>query len=317
LQLEDYHYKVYIKNMKGMDIISIRDFSRQQLEFILEKSREMEENLSRNHNLLSGYVLATLFFEPSTRTRLSFESAMNQLGGKVISVAEPKATSTQKGETLVDTVRTVEQYSNVIVIRHPKEGSARLAAEAVSIPVINAGDGANQHPTQTLLDLYTMKKACGKIDGLKIAMVGDLKYGRTIHSLATALSHYKVELVFVSPEELRVPDEIKQHLKKTKTPFREIINIEDTGKVDILYVTRIQAERFPDPAEYEKVKGTYRIHSEMLELFGNVKIMHPLPRVDEISPELDSFPNAIYFAQARNGIPVRMAILALVLGVIQ
>ena len=303
--------------MKGKDIISIRDFSKQDIEYILEKSRQMDEEEAARGSLLGGYVLSTLFFEPSTRTRLSFESAMSRLGGRVISVAEPKTSSVVKGETLADTVRTVEQYSDVIVMRHPNEGAARLAADAVAIPVINAGDGANQHPTQTLLDLYTIRKACGRIDGLSIALLGDLKYGRTVHSLATALTHYDVRLTLISPEQLRMPHEIKHLLDEKGIPYREIADIGATGKVDVLYATRIQAERFPDPAEFEKVKGVYRILPETLGVLGNARIMHPLPRVDEISPEIDKTENAIYFTQARNGIPVRMAILALVLGALE
>ncbi|HDM22984.1 MAG TPA: aspartate carbamoyltransferase [Methanomicrobia archaeon] len=304
-------------NMKDRDIISIRDMKKEDIEYILEKSEEMEKNMEKNRNLLDGYVLSTLFFEPSTRTRLSFESAMKRLGGEVITVAEAKTSSAAKGETLTDTVKTVEQYSDVIVIRHPNEGAARLAAEAVEIPIINAGDGANQHPTQTLLDLYTIKKEYGKIDGLTIALMGDLKYGRTVHSLATALGYYNVNLIFVSPEELKMPSEIKKYLKSRGIPYREISSIEEIGETDILYVTRIQKERFPDPTEYEKVRGTYKILPETLKLLGNAKIMHPLPRVDEISPKIDRTENAIYFKQARNGIPVRMAILSLVLGVIE
>jgi aspartate carbamoyltransferase catalytic subunit len=219
--------------MKGRDIISIRDFSKQDIEYILAKARQMEEQETRNRGLLGGYVLSTLFFEPSTRTRLSFESAMSRLGGRVISVAEPKASSAAKGETLADTVRTVEQYSDVIVMRHPSEGAARLAADAVAVPVINAGDGANQHPTQTLLDLYTIRKACGRIDGLSIALLGDLKYGRTVHSLAAALTHFDVRLTLISPEQLRMPHEIKHQLDEKGIPYRETGDIEATGKVDI------------------------------------------------------------------------------------
>jgi len=304
-------------HMKNRDIISIRDFSKDEIEYILGKSHEMEENLEKRRDLLSGYVLSTLFYEPSTRTRLSFESAMNRLGGKVISVAEAKASSVAKGETLADTVKTVEQYSDVIVMRHPNEGAARLAADVADIPIINAGDGANQHPTQTLLDLYTIRKVCGKIDGLSIAMVGDLKYGRTIHSLAVALTHYDVKLTFVSPENLQMPPDIKQHLDDRNVPYKEIAEIEKLGRTDILYVTRIQAERFPHPEEYEKVKGVYRIKSETLEILGDAKIMHPLPRVDEISPEIDHTDNAVYFTQARNGIPVRMTLLSLIVGAIE
>jgi aspartate carbamoyltransferase catalytic subunit len=300
--------------MKDRDIISIRDFTKGDIEYVLDKSAQMERDAVSNRRLLEGYVLSTLFFEPSTRTRLSFEAAMNRLGGRVISVAESKSSSVAKGETLADTVRTVEQYSDVIVMRHPNEGAARLAADAVGIPVVNAGDGANQHPTQTLLDLYTIRKTCGTLDGLSIGLMGDLKYGRTVHSLATALSHYDVKLTFVSPEALRMPLEIKHHFDERGIPFREVARIDEIGKVDVLYVTRIQAERFPDPTEYERVRGVYKLGPAALEALGKAKIMHPLPRVDEISPEIDGTDNAVYFAQARHGIPVRMTLLSLVLG---
>jgi aspartate carbamoyltransferase catalytic subunit len=246
---------------------------------------------------------------------MSFQSAMNRLGGKVIGFSDIKSISVQKGETLSDTVRMMEQYSDVIVIRHPLEGSARLAAEVADVPVINAGDGANQHPTQTLLDLYTIKKEFGSIDGLTIALLGDLKYGRTVHSLAYALSLYNVELVLVSPRELRMPHEVTDHLEATKTPYREVVNLEDVPEVDVVYATRIQKERFADPNEYERTKDAYRIDRSSIRLLGDARIMHPLPRVSEIAPEVDKTPNALYFEQAGNGIPVRMALLSMVLGV--
>lgn len=303
--------------MKNRDIVSIREMTREDIEYVMEKSEEMEKNMEKNYELLKEYVLSTLFFEPSTRTRLSFESAMNRLGGKLIGFAQAKVSSAAKGESLADTVRTVERYSDVIVMRHPNEGAARLAADAVDIPLINAGDGANQHPTQTLLDLYTIDKEYGKIDGLSIAMMGDLKYGRTVHSLATALTHYDVKLVFVSPDALKMPSDIKEYLEDKNIFYKEVSGLEEMGTTDILYVTRIQKERFPDPAEYEKVRGVYKILPETLEMLEGTKIMHPLPRVDEISPEIDGTENAIYFDQAENGIPVRMALLGLVLGVIE
>lgn len=301
--------------MRNRDVISIRDFTKNDIEYVLDKSAQMEREAAQKRDLLRGYVLSTLFYEPSTRTRLSFEAAMSRLGGKVISVAEAKVSSVAKGETLADTVKTVEQYSDVIVMRHPSEGAARLAADTVDIPVINAGDGANQHPTQTMLDLYTIRKACGRIDGLTIALMGDLKYGRTVHSLATALTHFDVKLAFITPPELQMPADVKRHLDDVGIPYREIAEVEEAGKVDVLYVTRIQAERFPDPAEYEKVRGIYKITPETLETLGGARIMHPLPRVDEISPEVDGSDHAIYFQQTRNGIPVRMTLLSLVLGV--
>ncbi len=304
-------------NMENRDIISIREMTREDIEYVMGKSEEMEKNMEKNYELLKEYVLSTLFFEPSTRTRLSFESAMNRLGGKIVGFAQAKVSSTAKGESLADTVRTVERYSDVIVMRHPNEGAARLAADVVDIPLINAGDGANQHPTQTLLDLYTINKEYGKIDGLSVAMMGDLKYGRTVHSLATALTHYDVKLVFVSPDALKMPSDIKEYLEDRNIFYKEVSELEEMGTVDILYVTRIQKERFPDPAEYEKVRGVYKILPETLEVLGDAKIMHPLPRVDEISSKIDETKNAIYFDQAENGIPVRMALLSLVLGAIE
>jgi len=294
------------------DVISIKDFDKAEIEQVLINAKIMEGSL-RGTDLLEGKILATLFFEPSTRTRLSFESAMKRLGGKVIGFSEATATSVAKGETLQDTVRMAEQYSDIIVIRHPKDGSARLAAEAASVPVINAGDGANQHPTQTLLDLYTIKKELQRIDGLTIGMMGDLKYGRTVHSLVYALSWYDIDLQFISPPTLEMPSYIKADLTKKGIAFREIGDMKDIT-VDILYVTRIQKERFPDPEEYEKVKGSYRITMDTLDYLKKAKIMHPLPRVDEIDPEIDRTSSALYFKQAWNGVPVRMALLASLLG---
>lgn len=294
------------------DVISIKDFDRDQIEQVLHNAHIME-GFMQGTDILQGKILATLFFEPSTRTRLSFESAMKRLGGKVIGFSESASTSVAKGETLQDTVKIAEQYSDIIVIRHPQDGSARLAAEAVSIPVINAGDGANQHPTQTLLDLYTIKKRLGKINGLSVGLMGDLKYGRTVHSLVYALSLYEVTLQFLSPPTLEMPAYIKEDLRQKSIHFEEITEIEKID-ADVLYVTRIQKERFPDIEEYEKVKGSYRITLESLEYIKKAKIMHPLPRVDEIAPEIDETPNALYFEQAWNGVPVRMALLASLLG---
>lgn len=296
------------------DVISIRDFTKTDIEKILKKAEKMEIFARNGTNILSGKILATLFFEPSTRTRLSFESAMNRLGGRVIGFAEPSATSVAKGESLRDTAKTVEQYSDVIAIRHPMDGAARLVADAVSIPVINAGDGSNQHPTQTLLDLYTIKKELKKIDSLKITLMGDLKYGRTVHSLVYALAHFKVCLQFLSPKGLEMPQHIKDDLRKRGIEFSEITELRDLD-CDVLYVTRIQKERFPDIEEYEKVKGSYVIGKDTLKYLGNAKIMHPLPRIDEISQDIDDTPNAIYFHQVFSGIPVRMALLCHVLEV--
>ncbi|MDH7564305.1 MAG: aspartate carbamoyltransferase [Candidatus Bathyarchaeota archaeon] len=302
-------------NFEGRDIISIKDFSLEEINHILKTASNIEPLATKGSEMLRGKILATLFFEPSTRTRLSFESAMHKLGGSTIGFAEAEMASVKKGENLADTVRTVESYADVLAIRHPLEGAARLAAEFAKVPVINAGSGAEEHPTQALLDLYTMKKEKGKIDGLKIAFVGDLRYGRTVHSLAYALSLYKVELYLVSPKTLKMRREVLQTIKEKipvveKTTLDKIIPL-----VDVLYVTRIQKERFPDPAEYAKVKGSYRIDAQSLsEAKKDLTILHPLPRVDEIAPDVDNTPYARYFQQVWNGIVVRMALLALILG---
>ncbi|ALM75599.1 aspartate carbamoyltransferase [Thermococcus barophilus] len=310
-----------MQGWKGRDVVSIRDFSKEDIEYVLNTAERLERELKEKGSLeyAKGKILATLFFEPSTRTRLSFESAMHRLGGSVIGFAEASTSSVKKGESLRDTIKTVEQYSDVIVIRHPKEGAARLAAEVAEIPVINAGDGSNQHPTQTLLDLYTIKREFGKIDGLKIALLGDLKYGRTVHSLSEALSHYDVELYLISPSLLRMPRHIVEELKEKGVKVYETSDLESViGELDVLYATRIQKERFPDEQEYLKVKGSYVIDLEILKKAKEtLKIMHPLPRVDEIHPSVDSTKHAIYFRQVFSGIPVRMALLALTLGVIE
>ena len=304
-------------NFKNRDIISIHDFSKDELLSILKTARSMEKN--PNPNLLKGKILATLFFEPSTRTRLSFISAMEQLGGEVIGFATSNITSIKKGETLWDTMKMVEAYSDTAVIRHPMEGSARLAAESSSKPVINSGDGANQHPTQTLLDLYTIQKVKGKLDNLHIGMLGDLKYGRTVHSLVIALSHFKPTFYFIAPQALQMPQTYLDGLKEKKIKFYLESNLMKVSKkLDILYATRIQKERFADPIEYEKYKGIYKLDTSLLgNIKKDLKIMHPLPRVDEIDKSLDETEHAIYFEQAANGIPVRKALLALVLGKIK
>ena len=275
----------------------------------------MEQITKKGSDMLHGKILATLFFEPSTRTRLSFEAAMNKLGGTAIGFAEPKIAAIKKGENLADTIRVVENYADVLVLRHPLEGAARLAAEFAKVPVINAGSGAEEHPTQALLDLYTILKEKGTIDGLNITLMGDLRYGRTVHSLAYALSLYKVKLFLVSPELLRMRREVTDSIKQKINVF-ECSTIEEVlPQTDVLYVTRIQEERFPDPAEYAKVSGTYKIDIPTLrESKENMIIMHPLPRVDEIDPEVDNTPHARYFQQVWNGIVIRTAILALILG---
>jgi aspartate carbamoyltransferase catalytic subunit len=303
---------------EGRDIISIKDFSREEINYIFKTAKNMEPLATKGSDMLRGKILATLFFEASTRTRLSFESAMHKLGGSAIGFAEAEIASVKKGENLADTVRVVESYADVIALRHPLEGAARLAAEFSKVPIINGGSGAEEHPTQALLDLYTIKKEKGKIDGLKIALVGDLRYGRTVHSLAYALSLYDIELYLVSPETLKMRREVLQTIKEKievteRTSLEKIVPL-----VDVLYVTRIQKERFPDAAEYAEVKGSYKIDLEALkEAKKGLIILHPLPRVDEIAAEVDNTPYARYFQQVWNGIVVRMALLALILGALK
>jgi aspartate carbamoyltransferase catalytic subunit len=293
----------------------MRDIGKEDILKILNESEKMENLLNRSEikemQSLNGKILATLFYEPSTRTRLSFETAMKRLGGNVIGFTDIKNTSVTKGESLIDTVRVVSGYSDIIVIRHPSEGAARLASEYSQVPVINAGDGSNQHPTQTLLDLYTIKREIGKIDGIKIAFIGDLKYGRTVHSLCYALSLFDdVEIHLISPEELRIPREIIEDLDgKVNIYESDDINLDG---VDVAYMTRIQKERFPDLNEYQKVKGTYKLTKEHVA-DKDLIIMHPLPRVDEIDVEVDKLPQARYFKQSFYGIPVRMAILKILI----
>lgn len=302
------------------DIISLHDFSKEEIITVLETAKKMEAMpVQKKVRLLQGKIMATLFFEPSTRTRLSFESAALQLGAKVIGFTDPQHTSKSKGESLHDTIKMVENYADIIIIRHPQEGAARAAAETTEKVVINAGDGANQHPTQTFLDLYTIKRSQGAINKLKIAMVGDLKYGRTVHSLATALAHFNVELCFISPTELKMPETICQELKQKKITYKEFVEIGDIiNDVDILYMTRIQKERFPDPLEYLRVKDKYVLKRENLtHVKKNLKILHPLPRINEINNDIDETSHAHYFIQAKNSIPVRQALLALVTGAIR
>jgi aspartate carbamoyltransferase catalytic subunit len=300
------------------DIVSMRDFSREDIEYILDLSEVMVPYAKgeKVKHPLDGKILGNLFFEPSTRTRLSFESAAHRLGIDVIDVSQMSMTSIAKGETLADTIRMVDAYCDAIVLRHPHDGAARLAANVSENPVINAGDGAGSHPTQTLLDLFTMKRAKGSIDGLNIVLVGDLKYGRTVHSLTDALTMFGAKLTFVAPDSLQMPQDIVNNLKRKGCSPNKTSKLEDViGDADVLYVTRIQKERFPDPAEYNKVAGTYRIDNEMLrEAKNDLIVMHPLPRVGEIAPEVDSTQHAKYFEQAFNGIPVRMALLCAILG---
>ena len=296
----------------------IGDLSTAQMDRLLDAAEKLlpASRGEQRLDLADGKILATLFFEPSTRTRLSFESAMHRLGGDVISVAEPGSTSSTKGETLTDTIRMVAAYSDAIVLRHPREGAARLAARASRVPVINGGDGAGQHPTQTLADLFTIRKAKGQIAGHTVAIAGDLKYGRTVHSLAQALAMYGVDMIFVAPESLQVPHDMREHLERMGAKIRTATTIEEViGETDVLYMTRIQKERFPDLDEYRKVQGVFHVTNNLL---ANGKkgiiVMHPLPRVGEIDASVDDTPAAKYFEQAAYGVPVRMALLADLLG---
>lgn len=297
------------------DIISMRDLSKEEIIHILNCAKEIEEN--PDENLLKGRVVSTLFFEPSTRTRLSFWSAAQRLGAQVLGFDSPDGTSAKKGESLSDTIRMAASYSDVIVMRHPSDGAARLAAEVSKVPVINAGDGTNQHPSQTLLDLYTILKEFNTLNNHKVAFVGDLKYGRTVHSLVKALTHFGAKMYFVAPETLQMPKYLLDDLDKLGIEY-ELLNDyrEIMREVDIFYMTRIQRERFPDDDEYEKVKGVYILTKEEVE--GKAKehmiVLHPLPRVNEISTNLDNTKYARYFEQAANGVPVRQALLSLVTG---
>ncbi len=295
-------------------LISIGDFTKEEILHVLEEARKYEKN--RSCKILEGKVIASLFFEPSTRTRLSFETAVNRLGAKVIGFSDASNTSISKGETLKDTIKMVTNYVDMIIMRHPLEGSSRYASEVATVPVVNAGDGANQHPSQTLLDLYSIMQTQGRLDGLTINMVGDLKYGRTTHSLLQAMSHFNPTFVFTAPEELKMPQEYKSFLDSKGIRYKETTAIEDhLNDCDILYMTRVQQERFSDPMEYEKVKDVYRLEASMLGgVKPNMKILHPLPRVNEIDQNVDDTPYAYYFKQAENGLYVRMAIIAYLLG---
>lgn len=292
-------------------IISARDFTKEDIEYFLEKGHEMIS--VETSNLLANKILATLFFEPSTRTRLSFESAMHRLGGDVIGFQTEKVSSIKKGESLADTIRTVENYSDCIVLRHSMEGAAKMAARFASIPIINAGSGSKEHPTQALLDLLTIREEVGPFDGLSIGIMGDLKYGRTVHSLAMLLSNFNVNVYFISPEELKIRNRYRNYLYhqrnikfKEITNYRKILNI-----LDVLYMTRIQKERFVDMEEYERVKNFYVFSEKDLEnTKDNFRLLHPLPRINEIPPEIDSSEKSIYFKQTRYGLHMRKAILA-------
>ncbi|MEF9986732.1 MAG: aspartate carbamoyltransferase [Bacteroidales bacterium] len=294
-------------------LISIHDFTKEEILHILDLAHEFENNKSQT--ILHDKVIASLFFEPSTRTRLSFETAANRLGARVIGFSDAINTSVSKGETLNDTIKMVSNYVDLIIMRHPLEGSSRYASEVASVPVVNAGDGANQHPSQTLLDLYTIKQTQGRLDNIHINMVGDLKYGRTVHSLLQALSHFSPHFTFTAPDELKMPQEYKDFLDKKGIPYTETKELEsDINNCDILYMTRVQQERFTDPMEYEKVKNVYNLTASMLKgAKPNMKILHPLPRVNEISRDVDDTKHACYFKQAENGMYIRMAIIAYLL----
>ena len=300
--------------MKNKSLVSIYDFSRDDYMKILDLAAEFEKNPTQD--ILKGHVISTLFFEPSTRTRLSFESAVSRLGGKVIGFSDSSSTSASKGETLRDTIRIVSNYSDLIVMRHPLEGSARLASEFASVPVVNAGDGANQHPTQTLLDMYSIKKTQGTLDNLNIFMVGDLKYGRTVHSLLMAMSEFNTTFYFISPDELKMPEEYKILLAKKGLKYHEGRDFtEYVSDADIIYMTRVQQERFTDPIEYERVKNSFLLKKSMIEnAKENMKVLHPLPRVNEIALDVDDTPQAYYFQQALNGVYTRQAIITSILG---
>lgn len=306
-------------SLTGRDIISIADLSLDEIRAVLALARTYEGALAsgRSLKILAGRILATLFYEPSTRTRLSFESAMHRLGGDVLSIAEAKTSSSAvKGEALFDTGKMIEGYADVAVIRNPLVGSARELADGANIPVINGGDGVGEHPTQALLDLYTIERELGRIDGLHVALIGDLKNGRTVHSLAKALSRFKVSLTFVAPDALRMPDEVTEQLRRDGARISESNDLAAAIEhTDVAYVTRIQKERFADAADYEALKGAYVIDRRLVEAGKpDLRILHPLPRVDEIATDVDALSNAAYFRQARNGVYVRMALLALVLG---
>lgn len=300
--------------MKNKSLVSINDYTKDEYLRILELAASFEKNPIQD--ILKNKLVATLFYEPSTRTRLSFETAVNRLGGRVIGFSDSSSSSVTKGETLKDTIKIVSSYCDLIVMRHPLEGAARYASEVSSVPVINAGDGANQHPSQTLLDLYSIYKTQGKLDNLNIFLVGDLKYGRTVHSLLIAMSQFNATFYFIAPEELKMPDEYKMHLDNLGLKYYEYRDFDEIiDKADIVYMTRVQKERFSDPIEYEKVKNSFVLKSSMLKVSkSNMRILHPLPRVNEISLDVDDDEKAYYFQQATNGVYTRQAIIASILG---
>lgn len=306
-------------NFKGRDIIDINDFSKEDILFVLKTAKKFDPEFAKsdrsNYEIAQGKIAGLLFFEPSTRTEQSFRAAAQKIGMGLIGFNDPDSTSIHKGESFKDTIRIMDSYADVLIIRHPEGGSAKEAAEVAEIPVINAGDGPNQHPTQTLLDLYTIMKEAGTLDGITVALMGDLKYGRTVHALSLALSHFKVKQIFISHPKLKMPDEFLTILKSRGVDFEEFDHLPESLKADFLYQTRVQKERFEDLNEYKKIKDDFILDASFKKyLDKGVKLMHPLPRVNEIDPQLDNHKNAIYFKQARNGLYVREALLALVLG---
>ena len=305
-------------NLKGKDVLHGAQFSREELEQIMDLADTFRIQLANRPglDLLKGYVLATLFFEPSTRTRLSFETAMHRLGGNVVGFSSAESSSVAKGETLADTIRTVDQYVDMIVMRHPALGSAADAAAIAHSPVINGGDGAGQHPTQALLDLYTVRSECGGIDGKTLVLCGDLKNGRTVHSGVEVYKHYNCKLIFVAPEQLKMPADITNRLKSLGIQFEEAHDLARAiQQADALYMTRIQKERFENPADYDRLKNSFILSREMIESNNpNLKVLHPLPRVNEIAADVDNLSGAAYFRQAKNGVYVRMALLAMIAG---
>jgi len=307
-----------MNRLASKDVLRADQFTVEEIDLVMKTARRFAGALERGEVLdeMAGKILSTLFFEPSTRTRLSFEAAMERLGGRVISVAEAKSTSAAKGESLHDTIKTVEGYADVIVLRHPQIGAAEEAARATERPVINAGDGAGQHPTQSLLDLYTILAEQGRVDGLEIALVGDLKHGRTVHSLTDLLANYDVAFRFVAPDALRMPAEIVERLRGKGVAVDETANLaEAIPTAEVVYMTRIQRERFDDPAEYDRLKDAFVLTRDALApAKETATILHPLPRVNEIATDVDGLPGAAYFRQAANGVPVRMALLSLLAG---
>ncbi len=300
--------------MKNRSLVSINDYSREEYLRILDLAAEFEREPLQD--IMKSNVVATLFFEPSTRTRLSFESAVNRLGGKILGFSDSSTSSSTKGETLRDTIQTVSNYCDLIVMRHPLEGAARFASEVSKVPIVNAGDGANQHPSQTLLDLYSIRKTQGKLEGLNIFLIGDLKYGRTVHSLIMAMSKFTPTFYFIAPDELKLPNEYKIYLDNLGLKYFEYKEFTDIVPLaDIIYMTRVQKERFSDPIEYEKTKNAYVLKKSMIEdSKPNMKVLHPLPRVNEIALDVDNSGKAYYFTQAMNGVYIRQAIITTILG---